>query len=433
MNRNEFNRFIVGIGLPGPADIEGLRELTTLFPWFHSAHLLLLKGLKENSDIRFDSQLKASALSVSDREVLYHYIYLSPGGETAAEVTDKVSVATETVEQPAAEAVVEEPAEEMTEAEAEAVHDADATVTEEEASLATETVEQPAADAVVEESVVESTAEVPAEEVTEMEAVSEAVQDTDAEVPEEEAVSELIEEAVTEEPPHTEEVTDHEPAAEVIPEPEVAPEEEVVPEAVAAAGLNTGLRSREELVAEIEARLRELEIITREQISKVEAEYSAGEADTVPLTAGEAEALVASEVDTVPIPADEPETIFTGVDGEAPLPADEPVIGARGVEDAEEDLQPAAEAETEYETVTGPVRDELLELLPDDTFTEKEPEKETLKELTPADLIDRFISISPTIERIKPGEVLPVRDLSETGNEEEASFITETLAKIYIN
>ena len=62
MNRNEFNRFIVGIGLPGPADIEGLRELTNLFPWFHSAHLLLLKGLRENSDIRFDSQLKASAL-----------------------------------------------------------------------------------------------------------------------------------------------------------------------------------------------------------------------------------------------------------------------------------------------------------------------------------------------------------------------------------
>jgi hypothetical protein len=142
--------------------------------------------------------------------------------------------------------------------------------------------------------------------------------------------------------------------------------------------------------------------------------------------------LVASEVDTVPIPADEPETIFTGVDGEAPLPADEPVIGARGVEDAEEDLQPAAEAETEYETVTGPVHDELLELLPDDTFTEKDPEKETVKELTPADLIDRFISISPTIERIKPGEVHPVRDLSEPGDEEEATFITETLAKIYV-
>ncbi len=78
MNRNEFNRFIAGIDLPGPGDLEGLRELTALFPWFHSAHLILLRGLKENSDIRFDSQLKASALSVSDREVLYHYLFFSP-------------------------------------------------------------------------------------------------------------------------------------------------------------------------------------------------------------------------------------------------------------------------------------------------------------------------------------------------------------------
>ncbi len=30
MNRNEFNRFVAGIDLPGPADLEGLRELTAL-------------------------------------------------------------------------------------------------------------------------------------------------------------------------------------------------------------------------------------------------------------------------------------------------------------------------------------------------------------------------------------------------------------------
>ncbi|NLE33536.1 MAG: hypothetical protein GX622_00360, partial [Bacteroidales bacterium] len=75
MNRNEFNRFIAGIDLPGPGDLDGLRELLELFPWFHSAHLLLLRGLRENSDIRFDPQLKTSALSVNDREVLYHYLF----------------------------------------------------------------------------------------------------------------------------------------------------------------------------------------------------------------------------------------------------------------------------------------------------------------------------------------------------------------------
>ena len=110
MNRNEFNRFIVGIGLPGPADIEGLRELSSLFPWFHSAHLLLLKGLKENSDIRFDSQLKASALSVSDREVLYHYIYLSPGSETAG----RQDVVQEESVEPVAAVTTEEPSAALT-------------------------------------------------------------------------------------------------------------------------------------------------------------------------------------------------------------------------------------------------------------------------------------------------------------------------------
>ncbi|HNV67744.1 MAG TPA: hypothetical protein PL067_05470, partial [Bacteroidales bacterium] len=71
MNRNEFNGFISGINLPGPGDLDELRELTSLFPWFHSAHMLFLRGLKENNDIRFDSQLRVSALSVADREVLY--------------------------------------------------------------------------------------------------------------------------------------------------------------------------------------------------------------------------------------------------------------------------------------------------------------------------------------------------------------------------
>ncbi len=105
MNRNEFNRFVAGGALPGPADLEGLREMTVLFPWFHSAHLVLLRGLKENADVRFDSQLKASALSVSDREVLYHYLFMSPETEVAQE---KVAGAEVVQEEVAQEEVVQE-------------------------------------------------------------------------------------------------------------------------------------------------------------------------------------------------------------------------------------------------------------------------------------------------------------------------------------
>src|SRR5512133_2121989 len=77
MNKNDFNRFI-GAGLvPGGADLEGARELTGLFPWFHSAHLVLLRGLRVSSDIKFESQLKGSALYVADRSKLYHYLFLN--------------------------------------------------------------------------------------------------------------------------------------------------------------------------------------------------------------------------------------------------------------------------------------------------------------------------------------------------------------------
>ncbi len=51
--------------------------------------MLLLKGLKENSDIRFDTQLKASALSVADRAVLYQYVFFSP--EANATASSKVA------------------------------------------------------------------------------------------------------------------------------------------------------------------------------------------------------------------------------------------------------------------------------------------------------------------------------------------------------
>ena len=91
MNRNDFNRFVSGAALPGPGDIDAIKELAELFPWFHSAHLILLKGLKDNSDVRFDSQLKASALAVADREVLYHYLFLGHDeiqGETPATASD---------------------------------------------------------------------------------------------------------------------------------------------------------------------------------------------------------------------------------------------------------------------------------------------------------------------------------------------------------
>jgi hypothetical protein len=74
MNRSDFIRI-----LNDPARIDRqmtgeVKELLDLFPWFHSAHLLLLKGLHNTGDVKFDNQLRQSAIHVADREVLYYML-----------------------------------------------------------------------------------------------------------------------------------------------------------------------------------------------------------------------------------------------------------------------------------------------------------------------------------------------------------------------
>ncbi len=74
MNKNDFIRLIEG---PGPDNRELLGELSSLinvFPYFHSAYMLLLKGLQNTSDVKFENQLRNSALHIANREVLYYYL-----------------------------------------------------------------------------------------------------------------------------------------------------------------------------------------------------------------------------------------------------------------------------------------------------------------------------------------------------------------------
>jgi tetratricopeptide (TPR) repeat protein len=54
--------------------ISEVKELLDLFPYFQSAHLLLLKGLNGTGDVKFESQLKQSAIHIADREVLYYLL-----------------------------------------------------------------------------------------------------------------------------------------------------------------------------------------------------------------------------------------------------------------------------------------------------------------------------------------------------------------------
>jgi hypothetical protein len=49
-------------------------ELIDIFPYFQSAHLLLLKGLQNTGDVKFENQLRNSAIHIADREVLYNLL-----------------------------------------------------------------------------------------------------------------------------------------------------------------------------------------------------------------------------------------------------------------------------------------------------------------------------------------------------------------------
>jgi hypothetical protein len=78
MNRNDFTGIINNSSIIDRQLIGEVRELLDLFPYFQSAHLMLLKGLHNISDVKFESQLKQSAIHIADREVLYHLLTKKP-------------------------------------------------------------------------------------------------------------------------------------------------------------------------------------------------------------------------------------------------------------------------------------------------------------------------------------------------------------------
>lgn len=90
MNRNDFLNMIGSRGQVNRSMLGEVYELVDLFPYFQSAHMLLLKGLRDNDDVKFEKQLKSSALHIADREVLYYLLK-----NDASAISDKVKTETE--------------------------------------------------------------------------------------------------------------------------------------------------------------------------------------------------------------------------------------------------------------------------------------------------------------------------------------------------
>lgn len=90
MNRNDF---LGMIGSNGPSDRHStgeMIELLKIFPYCQTAHILVLKGLKNTSDVRFENQLRISAMHIADREVLYYYLQKESGSGTIVSETSAV-------------------------------------------------------------------------------------------------------------------------------------------------------------------------------------------------------------------------------------------------------------------------------------------------------------------------------------------------------
>jgi len=372
MNKNDFNRFI-GAGLiPGGADLEGARELTGLFPWFHSAHLVLLRGLRESSDIKFESQLKGSALYVADRSMLYHYLFLN--------VPESTGVVPVGVSEPGQ---VNEPSESGPETAiepSESGHEPEIetpeplTVAETPEKEPENETPEPEIIAGVPEEIKDKLTEDPdqVKEVTEVASeeniepiVSEQGQETPEVVIEEVTVQE---ESNTWEPDKEEQQQDTVPLQE--PRQQEPGQEDTRPEEQYAE--DNSLKTRDELIAEIEARLVELE-----------------KEDLLELADGD-------EITVDPVPGE----------GSPELTTQEEI----SVDTAAGESPEVSNTETE------------------ETLSPAQP----LKQLSPNDLIDRFIQTSPRIERMVPGEVPLLMDLTEHRTEEHTPFITETLARIYV-
>lgn len=74
MDRKEFLDIIDNPLFTENRQAGDLSSLVDLFPYFQTAHLILLRCLQDNHDVRFSNQLRVSALHIADREVLYRLL-----------------------------------------------------------------------------------------------------------------------------------------------------------------------------------------------------------------------------------------------------------------------------------------------------------------------------------------------------------------------
>jgi|GEM_PF-438934 hypothetical protein len=449
MNKSDFLNLI---GSNTPVDrqtLSEINELVNIFPYFQTAHLLLLKGLKDNSDIRFENQLKNSAIHIGDREILYNLLKIQPGfseneviieqKESApAEVLSEVEVIKEEpgiVEIPKEEPPMEEPVmEEIRKEEPPMEKPVIAEIPEEETLMEEPVItEISKEEPLMEEPVI---AEIPEEEPPMEEPVIAEIRKEEplmeepviAEIPKEEP---LIEEPVIAEIPK-EEPPMEEPVMAEIPQEEPPMEEPVMAEIRKEEPL-----MEESVIAEIrkEEPLMEESVMAEIPMEELPKEFSiAGHLDqTVIESARNSEDLI-NEIEkdnwesSVEENAESPDhilsrSVLVSIESDINEPERSVLVIDGESSDADENIfymDPGFSVPEKEEPEVAGVQ------------SEKQPAR-SLDKQAQAELINKFISANPRIETKKEKTEVPAEDLAEKYTEEKGGFVTETLARIYVN
>lgn len=74
MNKAEFSYLIKNPDTIGSEQIETLKNIVAVYPYFSTAHILLAKALLNTKHYEYEKQLKATALSVGNRSILHQYL-----------------------------------------------------------------------------------------------------------------------------------------------------------------------------------------------------------------------------------------------------------------------------------------------------------------------------------------------------------------------
>ncbi len=89
MNKGQFISFLTNPNLLNASSIDELNDIVVDFPFFQTAHLLLVKNLLSLNSIKYNKQLKISATYANDRAILFHLINDNFINKEESKINDK--------------------------------------------------------------------------------------------------------------------------------------------------------------------------------------------------------------------------------------------------------------------------------------------------------------------------------------------------------